>query len=241
MNKADLQKSGAGHRQRLRSRFLERGIEGFRDDEILELLFTMGTPRKDCKDISREAVKRFGSLAAALEASQEELESIKGVGPSNAFAIHFIHAVARRYLEHRIAGRNYIKSSVDVAEFLIHSMRDLDHEVFKVVFLDAAHGIITTGTLSAGTINQNTVYPRELIKLALKHKAAALVVAHNHPSGNAAFSPEDRKLTRNLYLACSMMHINLLDHLIIAGSGKPFSFADHGIMAEIRDECRAIL
>ncbi len=241
MNKEDWQKKGAGHRQRLRDKFLERGIDAFSDSEVLELMLALGTPRKDCKEQARDALSRFGSLAAVLEASQSELEGIKGIGPNNGFAIHFIHGVARRYLEQRLKNKKYLRSSKEVAEYLIHSMRDLENEVFTVIFLDAGHSIIALETVAQGTITANTIYPREIIKLALKHNSAAMVVAHNHPSGSLLPSQEDVRLTRNLFLTCSLMHIQLLDHLIVGGSGQPYSFADHGMMYDIKKECRSIL
>lgn len=241
MNKEDWQSKGAGHRQRLRDKFLEKGIDAFSDSDLLELMIALGTPRKDCKEPARAALLRFGSFPAVLEAPQEELEQVKGIGPKNVFAIHFIHAVARRYLGQRLQKKKYVHSSHEVGEYLLHTMRDLEHEIFKVIFLDATHGIITSETVAQGTITANTVYPREVIKLALKHNAAAIVVAHNHPSGSLQPSSEDIRLTRNLFLACSFMHIQLLDHLIIGRTRQPYSFADQGMMRRIRDECRAVI
>ena len=233
-------KKGEGHRQRLRDRFLELGIDGFTDSEILETLLTLGTPRKDCKEPARAALKQFGSLAAVLEASPEELRKIKGIGPKNSFAIHFLHTVARRYLKEQIRDKQYLHSSREVAEYLLHSMRDLQREVFQVILLDTGHGIIDSQVLFEGTLNANTIYPREIIKLALDNHAAALVIAHNHPSGRLSPSEEDHKLTRKLYMACSHVNIRLLDHLIIGGEDTPYSFADHGLMEQIRRECAAL-
>ncbi len=247
MDKKEWQRKGAGHRQRLREKFLAKGIAAFTDDEILELLFTFGTPRSDCKEPARTALKKFGSLAAVLEAPPAELQKIKGIGPKNAFALHFMQGVARRYLQTRLIGKNYVTSSRDVAAYLIHTMRDLKLEVFKTIFLDAGHAILATEIIAEGTVNVNTIYPRELVKRALEHNAAALVVAHNHPSGSLKPSTQDLNLTRSLYLVCSFMNMQLLDHLIIgvhtdddAGS-KVFSFADHGIMAEIRNKYAGLL
>lgn len=239
MDKEDWQKKGQGHRRRLREKYLELGIEAFTDAEVLELILTMGTPRRDCKEPARAALSRFGTLAEVLEASSSDLLAIKGLGATNTFAIGFIHAVARRYLSRRVREKKYLCSSSEVIDYLTHAMRDLNHEIFKVIFLDAGHAIVTEETVAEGTITANTIYPREIVKLALKHNAAALVVAHNHPSGNVMPSAADRRLTRNLYLACSLMSIELLDHLIIGDTS--FSFADQGLMQEIRRECHAIL
>jgi len=241
VQKKDWQNKGAGHRQRLRDTFLEQGIEAITDAEVIELLLTFGTPRSDCKEAARAALKEFGSLPAVLDAPGQRLSRIKGIGPKNIFALHFIQGVARRYLKQRLTGRKYISSSKDVADYLIHLMRGLQHEVFTVLYLDASHAIIETEILAEGTVTVNTVYPRELVKAALKHNASALVIAHNHPSGRLDPSPQDEQLTRTLHLVCSFMHINLLDHLIIGDGDKVYSFADHGLMTQVREECRNLV
>lgn len=237
MDKKEWQKKGVGHRQRLRDKFLELGIESLSDSEIIELLLTFGTPRSDCKEPARTALKEFGSLPAVLDAHPATLKKIKGIGPKNLFALQFIQGVARRYLRQRIRGKQYISSSRDVADYCIHAMRGLKHEVFMVVYLDASHAVIDSGILSEGTVTVNTVYPRELVKAALACNASALVIAHNHPSGSLQPSNQDEQLTRTLFLVCSFMHINLLDHLIVGEGDTVYSFADHGLMASIRSEC----
>lgn len=241
VTKKDLEHKGKGHRQRLREKFLKRGLEALNDDEVLELLLTLGTPRKDCKEEARALLKQFGSLAAVLESPLDALQEVKGIGPQNGFAIHFIQSVARRYLNQRLKNKDYLRSSNEVAEYLNHSMRHLKKEVFKVIFLDAGLAIIDAQTIFEGTLATNTIYPREFIKMVLDNHAAAVVIAHNHPSGSQKPSAADRKLTRNLFLACSVMDIQLLDHLIIGSQGTPYSFADHGIMAEIKQECQSLL
>ncbi|MDW7771506.1 MAG: DNA repair protein RadC [Desulfobulbaceae bacterium] len=241
MEKNEWQNKGAGHRQRLRDKFLEQGMEAFSDAEVIELLLTFGTPRSDCKDAARTALLEFGSLPAVLDASAERLAGIKGVGPKNVFALHFIQGVARRYLKQRLIGKEYISSSRDVADYLIHLMRELKREVFTVLYLDAAHAIIDSEVQTRGTINVNTVYPREIVTAALEKNACALVIAHNHPSGRLEPSPQDLQLTRTLHMVCSFMQLNLLDHLIIGAGDSAFSFADHGLMAQVRDDCRLLL
>lgn len=241
MDRQGWQEKGAGHRQRLRDKFLERGIEAFSDAEIIELLLSFGTPRSDCKDAARAALQELGSLPAVLDASGAQLRLIKGIGPKNVFALHFIQGVARRYLKQRLAGKTYIASSREVSDYLVHSMRGLQREVFTVLYLDAAHAIIDAEVLAEGTVTVNTIYPREVVKAALQRNASALVIAHNHPSGSLQPSLPDEELTRTLHLVCSFMQINLLDHLIIGDGETAYSFADHGLMARIRDECRALL
>ena len=241
MGREEWQRRGEGHRQRLRDKFLAQGIEAFTDAEIIELLLTFGTPRSDCKEAARALLTQFGSLPAVLDAAPVQLQQVKGVGPKNTFALHFIQGVARRYLRQRVVGKEYVRSSREVADYLIHSMRGLQHEVLTVVFLDAAHAVIDATVVAEGTVTVNTIYPRELVKAALARNASALVIAHNHPSGSLTPSRQDSELTRSLYLVCSFMHLDLLDHLIIGAGDQVYSFADQGLMATIREDCRRLL
>jgi DNA repair protein RadC len=174
-----------------------------------------------------------------LEAPLASLGEVKGVGPKNCFALHFVHAVASHYLKERLRGKRYLHSAAEVAEYLIHSMRGMKKEILTVIFLDASHAIIDAEVIAEGTLNVNTVYPREILNKALQYHAAALILAHNHPSGELEPSPQDLRLTRTLALLCSYMQIQLLDHLVI-GDGS-YSFADHGRMESIRTEVQAVM
>lgn len=240
MNQQDAPSPLEGHRQRLRDRFQEKGIDALSDAEVIELLLTFGTPRSDCKQPARDALEQFKTLPEVLDAPPAALEKIRGMGPKNIFALHFVQGVARRYLRQRIQKKSYITSSKEVADYLIHALRGLRREVFMAVYLDASHAVIDSEILSEGTVNVNTVYPRELIKAALARNASALVIAHNHPSGSREPSAQDEQLTRTLFLMCSFMNISLLDHLIIGAGGTVHSFADHGQMAAVRTDCAAI-
>jgi DNA repair protein RadC len=233
------QKKGEGHRARLRDRFLARGLDGLSDAEILELLLSFGTPRTDCKEPARQLLEKYGGFAKVFEAPIASLQEVKGIGPKNGFAIHFIHAVAGYYLKERLHGKRFLHSSREVADYLIHSMRGLKKEVFTVIFLDSSHAIIDSEIVAEGTLNVNTVYPREIIKRALELHAAALIIAHNHPSGSLAPSTQDIKLTKTLALLCRYMQLQLLDHLII-GDGS-YSFADNGLMDSVRVECQTAM
>ncbi|HIJ78419.1 MAG: DNA repair protein RadC [Desulfobulbaceae bacterium] len=237
MNKSDWQIKGQGHRQRLRDKFLAHGLAGFADAEVLEMLLAMGTPRKDCKETARAALDRFGSLAAALDAAPVELQQIKGLGEKNTFALSFVQAVARRYLKERLKDKEYLRSSREVGDYLVHAMRGLKREVLMAVLLDSSLAIIDTRVVAEGTLARNTIHPRELIKVALAGHAASLIIAHNHPSGSLTPSEEDKKLTRHLFVALAYAEVQLLDHLIIGGSERPFSFADNGLMEQIRRDC----
>ena len=239
MEKEKWQEKGAGHRGRLRDRFVSNGLDGFSETEVLELLLSFGTPRSDCKEPARELLKKFGTFSKVIEAPLAALQEVPGVGPKNCFALHFIHGVAKYYLKERLTGKRYLHSSQEVREYLSYTLRGLKKEILAVIFLDSSHAIIDSAVVAEGTLNINTVYPREIIKTALEYHAAALIIAHNHPSGSLQPSLQDIKLTKNLFLLCSAMQIQLLDHLII-GDGC-FSFADNGDIEEIRKSCTHLL
>ncbi len=220
---------GQGHRRRLREKFLRSGIEAFLDYEVVELLLTLATPRRDCREPAREALRRFKNLRGVLEASLEELQEIKGIGPHNVFGLKFVHEVARRFLRDKMMSRPYCRSSREVFDYLFHSLRDLKKEKFKVLFLDVKNQIIEEKTLFEGTVDASAVYPREIMREALKHNASGLIFVHNHPSGDPEPSLCDKEITRELVFAAGIMQLKVLDHIII-GNNRYFSFADAGLI-----------
>lgn len=224
-----------GHRRRLREKFLSAGLTGFHDYEVIELLLTLATPRRDCKTAAKAVLTKFKNLPGVLEASTAELCSIKGIGPTNVFGLKLIKAVADRYLEQRLEGGKPLNNSQALFDYLRHTMRDKAREMFKAVFLDAKNRVITTETLFTGTLTASAVYPREVVAAVLRHHAAAVIFAHNHPSGDPHPSEEDVAITRRLVQACSVMDITVHEHLIIGGNHY-FSFADQGYMATIRQD-----
>jgi DNA repair protein RadC len=235
MQKEDWQARGEGHRRRLREKFTEGGLERFSDEEVIEFLLTLGTPRKDVKLLAREALQKFGSLSAVLSAPTAKLMEIRGIGPKNALYLNLVHQVARRYLQDRTKGSEFFRSSKAVFDYLFHSMRDLKREIFKVLFLNRKNELLAEQDVFLGSLTGSAVYPREIMSLALEHKAAALVFVHNHPSGDPSPSPEDRKLTKDLVWAASLLMIQVLDHLII-GRESYYSFADDGMILQFTRE-----
>ncbi|MFQ6613874.1 MAG: DNA repair protein RadC [Fidelibacterota bacterium] len=219
----------SGHRARLRRRFLDGGLKGFQDYEVIEMLLAIGTPRRDCKPAAKAALKQFGSLRAVLEADPEQLQTIPGIGGNNIFGLKLIQAVARRYLEDRIIGKPFLRTSDDVIQFVRHTMRDQNRERFMCLYLNGQNQILKSRILFEGTLTASAVYPREVIKSALAENAAALVFVHNHPSGNPNPSSDDLRITKKLKEAASAMDISVHDHLIIAGN-ETYSFADHGLI-----------
>jgi DNA repair protein RadC len=227
MEREDWQKRVAGHRNRLRQKFLDHGLDKLTDEEIIELLLTLATPRQDCKQAARGALARFNGLAGVLEASMAELQQVHGIGPKNALGLKLVHEVARKFLRERLVGREFLSSSREVCDYLLHSLRDLKKEIFQVIFLNGRNEVIQAKTLFEGSLTSSAVYPREVIKSALEHHAAALVFAHNHPSGDPTPSTHDFTITRELFLAAKLMGIKVLDHLVI-GRNRYYSFADQG-------------
>ena len=222
-------KDQEGHRERLRKKFLKSGLKGFHDYEIVELLLTLGTPRKDCKQQAKEAIEKFKTLRGVLAAPPEELQQIKGIGPDNAFGIKLVQEIAREFLKEQILDKQFCRSSKEVFDYLYHSMRDLKKEKFKVMFLNAQNQVIEVEDLFEGTLTASAVYSREIIKSAIAHNAAALIFAHNHPTGNPEPSDNDKQITRDLVFAANIMQIKVLDHIII-GDNCYFSFADEGFI-----------
>jgi len=229
---SNYENSGAeGHRRRLRQKFLQGGLAGFLDYEIIELLLTLGTPRKDCKSAAKKALKRFKTLSAVLEAAEEDLQEIPGVGPHNIFGIKLIREVSRRFLKDRMMSRQVCNSSQAVFDYLYHTMRESTREKFKVLFLDAKNRIIDERTIFEGTVDSSVVYPREIIRAALKFNAISLIFVHNHPSGDPDPSQCDRDITKDLVFSAGVMQIKVLDHIII-GRNCYFSFADEGLIED---------
>lgn len=226
---------GAGHRGRLRERFLAGGLAGFHDYEVIELLLTLATPRRDCKDAAKAALARFRSLQGVLEAPAEELQSVPGIGPVNLFGIKLGKALVERYLARKLSGAPVIGNSRELRDYLDGAIRDKSRECFLAVYLDSKNRVIAQETLFEGTLNASAVYPREVILAALRQGAAALIFAHNHPSGDPRPSAEDLEITRRLVFAAGLMGITVHEHLII-GAGRAFSFADSGHIARIRAE-----
>ncbi len=218
-----------GHRQRLRNRFLQNGLESFHDYEVLELLLTLSTPRKDIKPQAKELIRRFGSLSRVLEAPASVLQDIPGLGPANVFSLKLPHAIGRRYLFEQTKNRDYLHSSRTVKDYLTHNLRERNREVFMVIFLDSQNQIIKMEELFTGTLNTSAVYPRQVVEKILEYDAASVILVHNHPSGGITPSRSDRAVTKKLQTALSAIDVDILDHLIVGGN-EFFSFADHRLL-----------
>ncbi len=235
MNADNQAGKGAGHRRRLREKFLEFGLDKFTDDEIVELLLTLATPRKDCKQAARDALNQFGGLSGVLEASIDDLQKINGIGPSNAFGVRLIQSIARKFLRERIIREDYLNSFSDALDYFMHTMRGERNECFHILYLNSQNAILHEERLTTGTASSVALHPRQVIEKALAHAAVSIVIAHNHPGGDPTPSKQDINLTRQLYVAGRFSDLWLRDHLIIA-TNDYFSFANDGLIKQFENE-----
>jgi DNA repair protein RadC len=217
------------HRKRLREKFNNAGAEAFHNYELLELLLTFAIPRLDVKPVAKALMKRFSTLNGVLDATQHELESVHGVGATSAILVRLIKVLFAAYLEERIEGKDVLSSPGAVVDFARVKLAGLPHEAFMVIYLNVKNRVIDHEVLQEGTVDRAIVYPRQIIKAALTHKAAGLILSHNHPSGDPAPSQEDKHLTRSVIEAARTVEIRVLDHIIVGKSGY-FSFQESRLL-----------
>lgn len=216
-----------GHRKRIKDRFLNIGLESFRDYEALELLLTYAISQKDVKPIAKNLLSRFNSFQGVLEAPFEELKKISGVGDHSAILIKLIRACSDYYLKGKTPKKDIIASPEDLLNYCRSSMAHLSDEQFRVIHLNAKNEIIDEEIAQEGTVDQTTVYPRKIMEHALKKKSVALILVHNHPSGYPKPSVHDKNLTESLIKAAKTLGIKIHDHIIIGKNGH-FSFKEEG-------------
>ena len=218
------------HRKRLRQRFRLTGFEGFRDYEALELLLTYAIPRRDVKPLAKALVKRFGSIKGVLDATEEELCSVKGVKENSATFVLALKGAAVLYRRCALSGGQKVSSTGELLDYLDTAMGGLRDEQFRVVFLNSQNEVIADEVLGEGTINQSAVYPRKVIERALLNKAAGLILVHNHPGGSVKPSPQDIRLTKDLVRLARGLELPVHDHLIVS-RGEYFSFLEQGMLS----------
>ena len=196
-----------GHRKRLREKFLQGGINGFLDYEIIELLLTLGTPRKDCKQIAKEAINKFGGLRGVLDASLDELQKIKGIGPSNAFGIKLFQSISEQYAKEKIPKKITLSTPYAVINYLQEKIGREKKEHFLLIALDTRNKLVKMSDISTGTLNSSLIHPREVFKEAIQANAAKVIVAHNHPGGDPEPSKDDLVVTKRLIEAGRIIDI----------------------------------
>lgn len=211
--------------ERPREKLLVQGASSLTDAELLAIFLRTGVAGKSAVDLARQLLSEFGTLRALLNADLESFSSHLGLGTAKFVQLQAVIEMSKRHLLDKLQKGMALSNSQLVKDFLITQLRNEPHEVFCCLFLDSKHRMISHENLFYGTVNQSTVYPRQVLKRCLYFNAAAIILAHNHPSGNSEPSNSDKLLTKQLVDALSYIDVTVLDHLII-GEDEPFSMAE---------------
>ncbi|MEW6563776.1 MAG: DNA repair protein RadC [Pseudomonadota bacterium] len=212
---------------RPREKLLERGAEALSDAELLAIFLRTGVVGKSAVDLARELLARFGNLTKLFATGEAEFCAIHGMGQAKYVQLQAVLEMSRRALSEELRNGDALNSPRAVRDYLQLRLRGRHREVFMGLFLDAQHRLLASEELFHGTLTQTSVYPREVVKRALHHNAAAVIFAHNHPDGAAHPSAEDHTLTAALKQALGLVEVRVLDHFIVAGDGCA-SFAERG-------------
>ncbi|ABE48586.1 MULTISPECIES: RadC family protein [Methylobacillus] len=215
--------------ERPREKLRAAGAMALSDAELLAIFLRTGVAGKSAVDLARELLKRFSSLNGIFAASAEEICQVHGMGLSKFVQLQAIFEMSRRALLEQMQGRDVLTSPQAVRQYLSLRIGALPREVFIGIFLDAQHRVLAVEELFSGTLTQTSVYPREVVKCALRHNAAAMIFAHNHPSGVPEPSQADRALTEALKAALNLIDIRVLDHFVVAGN-QLVSFSERGLI-----------
>ncbi|MCU7906495.1 MAG: DNA repair protein RadC [Candidatus Thiodiazotropha sp. (ex Epidulcina cf. delphinae)] len=215
--------------ERPRERLLQRGSASLSDAELLAIFLHTGVPGQTAVDLARSLLVEFDGLRQLLGADQQHFCQAKGLGPAKFAQLQAVLEMSRRYLQEQLQLTDSLTSPQQTRYYLQAKLRHYPHEVFSCLFLDNRHRIIRYEELFRGTIDGASVHPREVVKRALQHNAAALILAHNHPSGMTEPSQADRHITVQLKSALALVDIRVLDHIVI-GEGEPVSLAELGMI-----------
>ena len=207
------------HRARLRERFAESGAEALADYELLELLLFRALPRIDTKPIAKALIERFGGFAQVVSAAPERLMEVKGVGETTALELKTVHAAALRLMKGEVAGRKLLASWSALLDYVRASMGFAEREQFRILFLDKKNQLIADEVQGEGTVDHTPVYVREVVKRALELAATAIILVHNHPSGDPSPSRADVDMTKQIIEAGKPLGIAVHDHIIVGRQG----------------------
>lgn len=213
--------------ERPREKLLERGAAALSDAELLAIFLRVGVTGKSAVDLARDLLAHFGGLTRMFAADRAAFSAFPGMGPAKFAQLQAVLEMSRRALSEEMRAGDALNSPKAVRDWLRLKLAGLPHEVFLAVFLDAQNRVVEAEELFRGTLTQTSVYPREIVKRALAHNAAGVILAHNHPSGVAEPSQADRWLTDQLKTALGLVDVKVLDHFIVAG-GAGLSFAERG-------------
>ena len=214
---------------RPREKLLAHGPAALADAELIALLLRTGLPGVSVLQLAQQMLDSFGGLSGLLHASSDDLKRIKGLGPAKRAEISAVIELARRSLRQQLSERPLFDAPPKVKEYVSLQLAQRGHEVFAVLFLDAQNRLLKLEEMFRGTLTQTSVYPREVVKRALELHAAAVILAHNHPSGAAEPSRADEYLTQTLKSALALVDVRVLDHLVV-GQGQVVSFAERGLL-----------
>jgi len=215
--------------ERPREKLLERGASSLSDAELLAIFLRTGVAGRSAVDLSRHLLIQFGSLRALLDANLTTFSGELGLGPAKYAQLQAVMEMSRRHMAESLKRDSALENPIQVRNYLKSMLRDEPHEVFGCLFLDNKHRVLTFEILFYGSINTAQVYPRQVVKRALAHNAASVILCHNHPSGITDPSVDDRVLTKRLMAALELVDVAVLDHLII-GDGDPLSMAECGLI-----------
>lgn len=219
----------ADHRARLRSRFMQAGAAALPDYELLELVLFRAIPRQDVKPLARLLLDTFGDFNRVVSASAARLQMVKGVGPAVVLELKLVEAAAQRLMRARVIQKPVLSSWDALLDYCHTAMAHRETEQFRVLFLDRKNVLVADEEQASGTVDHVPVYPREIVKRALELNASALILVHNHPSGDPTPSDADRTMTRQVQDACAALGLVLHDHLII-GKERELSFRARGYL-----------
>lgn len=215
--------------ERPREKLLARGAQALSDAELLAIFLRTGVQGCSAVDLARQLLTHFGGLRPLLESSEQDFCTAHGLGPAKYVQLQAVLEMSRRHLEAQLVRDSALESPTQVRRYLTSRLRHEAREVFACLLLDNRHRVIRYEALFYGTINAASVHPREVIKLALAHNAAALILAHNHPSGVAEPSQADQQITQLLVEGLALVDIRVLDHIVI-GDGEAVSFVERGLL-----------
>lgn len=208
-----------GHRDRLRTRFVEAGGEALPDYELLELVLFRSIPQRDIKPLAKELIRLFGTFAEVLSAPPARLVAVKGLGDKAVTDLKIVEAAARRLARGAVAKRPVLSSGTAVIEYCRTAMAFADTEQFRLLFLDKRNALIADEVQGTGTVDHTPVYPREIVRRALELAATAVILVHNHPSGDPTPSGADIKMTREIIAVAKPLGIAVHDHIIVGRDG----------------------
>jgi len=218
-----------GHRDRLRQRFLKAGPDGVQDYELLELILFGVIPRRDVKPLAKSLLHKYGNISAVFAATPEDLQDVKGISENAAIALKTIQAAAHQMLKDNVMEKPVLGSWQALLDYCHATMAYEKKEHFRLLFLDKKNTLIADEVQQSGTIDHAPVYPREVVKRALDLGATALILVHNHPSGDATPSRDDIEMTKELSKVAAALGVTIHDHIIIAHSGHA-SFKSMGLL-----------